>query len=164
LLQRFGRPLPDLLHERIMDPIGASRGWEWHGYSTSWTQVGGRRVQSVTGGGHWGGGMVIGARDHARLGLLMARAGRWGERPVAPRIGARLPSPRAPATGAYGSVGGRKRGAARRPAAPPSSVFAIGGGTHVIWIDPDHDLVTVLRWIDGGSIGGFMARLMAAAR
>src|SRR5262249_7307871 len=45
----------------------------------------------------------------------------------------------------------------------PSSVFAIGGGTHVIWIDPDHDLVTVLRWIDGGSIGGFMGRLMAAS-
>ena len=164
LLQRFGRPLPDLLRERIMDPIGASRGWEWHGYSTSWTQVGGRRVQSVAGGGHWGGGMVIGARDHARLGLLMARGGRWGERQVLPQSWVRDTFSPSPANPSYGYLWWRNEGAARRPAAPPSSVFAIGGGTHVIWIDPDHDLVTVLRWIDGGSIGGFMARLMAAAR
>jgi len=54
LLQRFGRALPDVLRERIMNPIGASRTWEWHGYSTSWTEIGGRSVQSVAGGGHWG--------------------------------------------------------------------------------------------------------------
>jgi hypothetical protein len=34
----------------------------------------------------------------------------------------------------------------------------------MIWIDPDHDLVAVLRWIDGAAIGGFMARLMAATK
>ena len=38
--------------------------------------VDGRRVQSVSGGAHWGGGMLISARDQARLGLLMARRGR----------------------------------------------------------------------------------------
>ena len=35
LLQRFGRALPDVLRERVMDPIGASKDWEWHGYSNS---------------------------------------------------------------------------------------------------------------------------------
>ena len=33
LLQRFGRPLPEVLRERVMDPIGASQDWQWHGYS-----------------------------------------------------------------------------------------------------------------------------------
>jgi hypothetical protein len=32
----------------------------------------------------------------------------------------------------------------------------------MIWIDPEHDLVAVLRWIDKAAVGGFMARLMAA--
>jgi len=36
-----------------MDPIGASKSWQWHGYSTSWTEVNGERVQSVSGGSHW---------------------------------------------------------------------------------------------------------------
>ena len=79
LLQRFGRPLPEVLRERVMDPIGASKDWQWHGYSTSWIEVGGQRVQSVSGGAHWGGGMFISARDQARLGLLVARGGRWAE-------------------------------------------------------------------------------------
>jgi hypothetical protein len=34
----------------------------------------------------------------------------------------------------------------------------------MIWIDPDHDLVTVLRWIDAAAVGDFMARLMAARK
>jgi CubicO group peptidase (beta-lactamase class C family) len=164
LLQRFGRPLPDVLRERIMDPIGASRTWEWHGYSTSWTEVGGRRVQSVAGGGHWGGGMVIGARDHARLGLLMARGGRWGKHQVLPESWVRDTFSPSPTNPGYGYLWWLNAGAARRPAASPASVFAVGAGNHMIWIDPDHDLVAVLRWIDGAAIGGFMARLMAATK
>ncbi|MBO0741514.1 MAG: serine hydrolase, partial [Hyphomicrobiaceae bacterium] len=119
LLQRFGRPLPDVLRERVMDPIGASRTWEWHGYSTSWTEVGGRRVQSVAGGGHWGGGMVISARDHARLGLLMARGGRWGERQVLPESWVRDTFSPSSTNPGYGHLWWLNAGAARRPAAPP---------------------------------------------
>ena len=162
LLQRFGRALPDVLRERIMNPIGASRTWEWHGYSTSWTEIGGRSVQSVAGGGHWGGGMIISARDHARLGLLMARAGRWGGRQVLPTSWVKDTFSPSPTNPGYGFLWWLNAGAARRPAASPASVFAVGAGNHMIWIDPDHDLVTVLRWIDGAAIGGFMARLMAA--
>ena len=32
LLRVFKRPLPDVLKQRIMDPIGASEEWQWHGY------------------------------------------------------------------------------------------------------------------------------------
>jgi CubicO group peptidase (beta-lactamase class C family) len=108
--------------------------------------------------------MVIGARDHARLGLLMARGGRWGERQVLPASWVRDTFSPSPTNPSYGYLWWLNEGAARRPAASPSSVFAVGAGNHMIWIDPDHDLVTVLRWIDGAAVGGLMARLMAAAR
>lgn len=35
-------------------------------------------------------------------------------------------------------------------------------GGNVIWIDPDHDLVAVVRWIDTASVDGFVARVLAA--
>ena len=79
LLYVFERPLPEVLKERVMDPIGASDAWRWHGYETSWTEIGGKRMQSVSGGGHWGGGFIIDTRDQARFGLLALRAGMWGE-------------------------------------------------------------------------------------
>lgn len=54
LLHIWRRPLPEVLKDEIMDPIGASANWRWHGYETSWTEIDGRRLQSVSGGGHWG--------------------------------------------------------------------------------------------------------------
>lgn len=36
-----------------MDPIGASSSWSWNGYSTSFVDLNGEQVQSVSGGGHW---------------------------------------------------------------------------------------------------------------
>ena len=163
LLLRFGRPLPDVLRERVMDPIGASKTWEWHGYRTSWIEVNGQRMQSVSGGAHWGGGMVISARDHARLGLLIAREGRWGDRQLLSASWVREMLAPSPTNEAYGLLWWLNRGGARYRSAPASSVFALGAGTNMIWIDPDHDLVAVLRWIDKAAVGGFVDRLMAAA-
>ena len=37
-------------------------------------------VQSVSGGGHWGGGMFINAYDMGRFGYLTFRRGKWGDR------------------------------------------------------------------------------------
>ena len=84
LLRVWGEPLPRVLKREIMDPIGASDTWEWHGYETSWVELDGDSVQSVSGGGHWGGGLFIHSRDHARFGLLMSRDGRWGDRQIVP--------------------------------------------------------------------------------
>ncbi len=163
LLQRFGRPLPEVLRARIMDPIGASPEWEWHGYETSWVEIGGRRVQSVSGGAHWGGGMFIGARDHARLGLLIARRGRWGDRQVLPADWVDQMLSPSPTNASYGLLWWLNCGTARHRSAPATSVFALGAGNNMIWIDPDHDLVTVLRWIDKTAVDGFLKRLLAAA-
>jgi CubicO group peptidase (beta-lactamase class C family) len=75
LLRVFGKPLPEVLREAVMDPIGASGDWRYLGYENSFVELGGRRMQSVTGGTRWGGGLWIGAEDQARFGLLFLRGG-----------------------------------------------------------------------------------------
>lgn len=77
LLHVFRQPLPVVLKNEIMDPIGASTTWRWTGYDNSWTVIDGSRMQSVSGGGHHGGGMFINTLDQARFGLLFARNGNW---------------------------------------------------------------------------------------
>ncbi len=77
LLRLFKEPLPSVLKRRIMDPIGASSTWKWDGYRNSTVAVDGKEMVSVPGGGHWGGGIVISARDLALMGLLVARDGTW---------------------------------------------------------------------------------------
>ncbi|MGO4671463.1 serine hydrolase domain-containing protein [Bosea sp. 2YAB26] len=164
LLQRFRKPLPEVLRERIMEPIGASQGWEWQGYRNSSVEIDGRSVQSVPGGGHWGGGLFISARDHARLGLLVGRGGAWaGRELLSPAWIDDMLSP-SPTLENYGYLWWLNRGAAARPNVPATAVFALGAGVNAIWLDPTQDLVAVLRWIDKSALDGFVDRMLAAAR
>jgi CubicO group peptidase (beta-lactamase class C family) len=99
-LNVWRRPLPEVLREHVMDPIGASHTWRWYGYDNSWIVLDGRMVQSVSGGAHWGGGMFISARDMARFGYLTLRRGRWGDRQLLSESGWRgcAPTPAQPTT------------------------------------------------------------------
>ncbi|WP_245973826.1 serine hydrolase domain-containing protein [Bosea caraganae] len=162
LLQLFRRPLPEVLRERIMDPIGASQDWRWEGYETSFVEIDGQRIQSVPGGGHWGGGLVIGARDHARFGLLMARRGIWEGKQLLPPAYVEMALTPSPTLANYGLLWWLNRGPEANPKLPSSAFSALGAGSNVIWIDPEHDLVAVLRWIDGKAAQGFCERLVAA--
>jgi CubicO group peptidase (beta-lactamase class C family) len=71
-----------VLREEIMEPIGASSSWRWFGYDNSWVDVDGQKMQSVSGGGHWGGGLFINAYDMARFGYLFLRNGKWKDRSI----------------------------------------------------------------------------------
>ncbi|MGD9802008.1 MAG: serine hydrolase domain-containing protein [Hyphomicrobiaceae bacterium] len=162
LLMRFRQPLPDVLRERVMDPIGASGEWEWHGYRTSWVDVDGRRIQSVSGGAHWGGGMMISAHDLARLGLLVARRGGWNGRQLLPAdFVAEMLAP-SPTNGGYGFLWWLNRGKSQRKGWSERCVSAMGAGSNLVWVDPERDLVAVLRWIDKGAVDGFLERLAKA--
>ena len=162
LLQLFKEPLPSVLKRRIMDPIGASSTWKWDGYRNSAVTIDGQSMVSVPGGGHWGGGIVISASDLALMGLLVAQGGTWdGKEILHPGWTDELvkPCPVAPFYGLMWWLNANRRQFA---AASERSFFALGWGSHIVWIDPDNDLVTVLRWIDRKQAPHFVERLLGA--
>jgi CubicO group peptidase (beta-lactamase class C family) len=162
LLRVWNRPLPLVLKQEIMDPIGASSTWEWHGYRTSMTEQDGRRVESVSGGGHWGGGVWASTRDHARYGYLFLRRGQWkGKQLLSDRwmTLATTPSPLRPG---YGFLWWLNTDQKLYDAATPRSFFARGAGGNVIWIDPEHDIVAVLRWTDTAKINEFIKLVLGS--
>lgn len=164
VLRRLGRALPDILAERIMRPIGASEGWTWRGYTTSMVDIDGTQIESVSGGTHWGGGMCIHAEDQARVGLLMANGGAWdGHRLISRDWIAHSLTP-CPLNASYGFLWWLNTHRARMPAAPASSCFASGAGGNLTWIDPDHDIVAVMRWLDPAAQNDFIAQVLRALR
>ena len=161
LLRLWRRPLPEVFRELVMDPIGASPDWEWHGYRNSYVEIDGRSVQAVSGGGHWGGGLFINARDQARIGLMMLRRGKW--EPAHPlrgmgRADART-LPALPQLRLFVVAQHRLRAL---PACLGHQLLRPGAGGNLTWIDPDNDIVAVLRWTDPAGMDGFMGLVMAA--
>ena len=157
------RPLPQVLREEIMEPIGASSTWRWHGYDNAWIDLDGQRMQSMTGGGHWGGGMFISARDMARFGYLFLRNGRWKDRElVSPKWIAMARTP-GPANATYGYMNWFLN-TDRKPYsnAPATAVTFQGNGSNIIYIDWDNDLVIVVRWIQQRQLNDFLGQVLAA--
>jgi CubicO group peptidase (beta-lactamase class C family) len=164
LLQLFREPLADVLRQAVMAPIGASDEWAWQSYRNSWMEIGGRRLPSVPGGSHWGGGLWMSSLDHARMALLVLRQGLWDARRVLDAgwlAELRRPCPVNPQ---YGLLWWLNTGRQMVPAAPESCVAARGAGANVIWIDREHDLVAVVRWIDRASLPGFLDLVTASVR
>src|SRR5262245_11775112 len=162
LLRVFRRPLAEILREAVMDPIGASRDWEWQPYRNSWVDIDGVSMPSVPGGSHWGGGLWMSTRDHARFGLPVHRPGGWGDRELIPAAwcdAIRRPCSLNPQ---YGLLWWLNTGRAQVPSAPEACYAARGAGSNVIWIDPEHDLIVVVRWIDKASMDGFVRLVLEA--
>lgn len=160
LLELQREPAPQVFKRRVMDPIGASPGWRWVGYDTSWIALDGLQMQSVSGGGHFGGGMVINTRDLARFGLLMQRDGVWaGRRLLSSEWIARSLTP-SPIKPDYGYLWWLNTGRAAIPAAPEGAFWAAGFGGNHVYIDRAHDLVIVTRWTP--DLAGVVTRVLAA--
>jgi CubicO group peptidase (beta-lactamase class C family) len=147
-LHVWRRPLPDVLRAEIMDPIGASNTWRWHGYENSWVELDGQRMQSVSGGGHFGGGMFIGAWDLARFGYLFLRGGKWAGRELVSEKWIALARTPGAANPTYGFANWYLNTDRKLlPATPATSVRFVGNGQNIVFIDWEHDLVVVVRWI-----------------
>lgn len=165
LLHLWRRPLPEVFAERILAPTQSSDPFRWSGYEQGWTEVGGQRMLSVPGGSHWGGGVSISAMDQAKIGLMLMQQGRvshiGGHTVLSPQWIARMQEPCSVAP-FYGYLVWLNGSGQLFPAAPRSSWFAIGAGSSLTWIDAEHDLVCVLRWIDSARSNECIARVMAA--
>jgi CubicO group peptidase (beta-lactamase class C family) len=164
LLHVWKRPLPEVLKEHVMDPIGASDTWVWHGYRNSFADVQGTRMLSVGGGAHWGGGMWISARDQARFGLLTLHRGKWdGKQILSEAWMAQALTPTGPQP-TYGFMNFfLNTGKRQWPSAPESTFCHLGNGTNAVCVLPDYDMVVVLRWIRGNAVDGVLKRLIEAA-
>ena len=162
-LNVFRKPLPDVLRETIMDPIGASPTWRWYGYDNSWIVLDGQMMQSVSGGGHWGGGLFINANDMARFGLLTLKRGVWKDRRLLSDAWVTQALTPTPAQPTYGYMNWFLNTDHKYvPSAPVTAFVHVGNGTNIIYVDPEHDLVAVVRWIENGEVDGFVKRLLAA--
>ena len=159
----FRKPLPEVLRENVMNPIGASNTWAWTGYQNAWIVVDGKMVQSVSGGGHFGGGLFMNAYDMGRFGLLTLRKGNWNGKQILSEEWIRKSTTPTLANTGYGFMNyflntDRKM----YPSAPASAYAHIGNGTNAIYVDQENDLVAVVRWIDDKSMDGFLQRLLSA--
>lgn len=163
-LHVWRRPLPQVLREEIMDPIGASSTWRWHGYENSWVTIDGQSMQSVSGGGHLGGGMFINAWDMARFGYLFLHHGQWAGRELVSEKWIALARTPGPANANYGFANWYLNTDRKPlPDVPASAVRFVGNGSNIIFIDWEHDLVVVVRWIKNDTaLNSFLGQVIGA--
>jgi len=161
LLQVWRKSLPVVLKERIMDPIGASSTWRWYGYENSWVNVDGYKVQSVSGGGHSGGGIFISTEDHARFGLLFLNNGNWNGNQVISEEWIRKVQIPSEANEEYGYMWWLNKGPGRWEDLPESIYYAAGFGGNYIVIIPTQRMVVVTRWLEPGKLGELVGLILA---
>jgi CubicO group peptidase (beta-lactamase class C family) len=157
------KPLPMILKVHLMDKIGASTTWRWHGYKHAWTEIDGIQMKSVTGGGHSGAGLFINTEDMARFGLLFLNRGRWkNEQLISESWIQKAIAPSTPNIN-YGYMWWLNKKGNRHWAGLSEDIYyAAGFGGNFIVIDRENDLVVVTRWLEPNKIGEFMTKVNAA--
>ena len=155
LLQVYRKPLPVVLKERIMDRIGASSTWRWYGYENSFVNMDGVMTQSVSGGGHHGGGLFINTLDQARFGLLFLRKGKWKDQQLISKNWVNSVNQPSVANRSYGLMWWTNWDS-RWKDVSKTVYTAEGFGGNFIVIDDEHELVMALRWLEPSKIGEFV--------
>lgn len=165
LLNVWRKPLPVVLKEKIMDPIGASTTWRWFGYDDSFTLIDGLKMQSVSGGGHSGGGLFISTEDHARFGLLFLREGNWNGQQLISKDWIKKATQPSIAEREYGFMWWlNPDGDGRLSNLSKNAYYAAGFGGNYIIVEPNHDLVIVARWLEPSKANEFVALIKAALK
>jgi len=150
-------PLPKVLKEHIMDPIDASQSWRWFGYENSWTTIDGLKMQSVSGGGHSGGGMFINTEDMARFGLLFMNNGIWDEKELISEDLITKAIQQSTTNPNYGYMWWLNSEGDRNMADIDSEVFyAAGFGGNFIVVDQKNNMVIVTRWLEPSKFEEFL--------
>lgn len=166
LLNVWRKPLPQVLKEYIMDPIGASNTWRWYGYNNSWVNIDGSKMQSVSGGGHSGGGLFISTEDHARFGLLFLNKGKWKTHQlISPEWIKKATTPSV-ANPSYGYLWwlNHKDSSRYVAAAGEDMYYAAGFGGNFIIIIPKENMVVVTRWLEPKAMPSFLEKVMDATK
>jgi len=152
LLEVVRKPLPVVLRERIMDPIGASTTWRWYGYDNSFINIDGQMIESVSGGGHFGGGIFINTLDQARFGLLFLRKGKWKNKQLISEQWVNSVGQPSAANRSYGLLWWTNQ-ENQLGNVSKDIYYANGFGGNFIVVDNEHDFVIVARWLEPNKIG-----------
>lgn len=164
LLQVWRKPLPQILKTHIMDPIGASTTWRWYGYENSWTNVDGIKMQSVSGGGHCGGGLFISTEDHARFGLLCMNNGKWKKQQLISSSWLEEATTPSKPNSSYGFMWwlNGKGKTDRMNNLSKNGYYAAGFGGNYIIIEPQEQLVIVFRWCESSKANAMLGLIKKA--
>ncbi len=157
LLHVFREALPKVLKKYIMDPIGASNSWRWYGYENSWINLDGVMTQSVSGGGHNGGGIFVNSEDHARFGLLYLNNGVWDNKRIISEewIDKSLnPSTTNPEYGFMWWLNTEWNNL------PDNLYYGSGFGGNYIVVIPDENMVVVGRWLGRNTVDKFVEMIL----
>ena len=166
LLQIYRESLPKVLKKTIMDPIGASDSWRWYGYENSWVNIDGLMIQSVSGGGHSGGGIFINSEDHARFGLLYLNKGKWnGKRIISEEWIKKsiTPSKTNPEYGYMWWINselGKDYQTTDWKNVPTNIFYGSGFGGNEVIIIPDENMVIVGRWFGSQTESTFIKMVL----
>lgn len=155
LLQVWRKPLAVVLKEKIMDPISASSTWRWYGYDNSFVNIDGVMMQSVSGGGHHGGGLFINTLDQARFGLLFLRKGKWKDRQLISQQWVESVRQGSPPNPSYGLMWWTNKEYSFQGLSV-DLYYASGFGGNYIVVDNANDLVVVVRWLESNKLGEFL--------
>ena len=161
LLEVMRKPLPVVLRERIMDPIGASTTWRWYGYDNSFVNIDGQMIESVSGGGHFGGGIFINTLDQARFGLLFLRKGKWKSKQLISEQWVNSVGQPSAANKNYGLMWWTNE-ENQLGNISKKIYYANGFGGNFIVVDNEHDLVMVTRWLEPNKLGEFVRLVINA--
>ena len=164
LLHVFRESLPKVLQKNIMNKIGASDSWRWYGYENSWTNIDGYSIQSVSGGGHNGGGVFINSLDHARFGLLYLNNGEWNGKTILTKDWIDKSISASPSNVEYGYMWwlNKRNGEDYWEGVPENVYYGAGFGGNYIVVIPDKGIVIVARWMGRGTIGKFVKMIIDA--
>jgi CubicO group peptidase (beta-lactamase class C family) len=143
----------------VLQPIGGGHDFRWEGYDDAWVEIDGRRMQSVTGGTHWGAGVSISARDQARIGQLLLDGGAHQGRQLIPSDWVQKMQTPCAVAPFYGLLTWLNRDGRMFADASRASWFMFGAGGNTVWVDPDNEMVVVWRWLDGAYSAEFVRRL-----
>ena len=163
LLQVIRKPLPVVLRERIMDPIGASTTWRWYGYDNSFVNIDGQMIESVSGGGHFGGGIFINTLDQARFGLLFLRKGKWKNKQLISEQWVNSVGQPSAANRSYGLMWWTNQ-ENQLGNISKNIYYANGFGGNFIVVDNEHDLVIVARWLEPNKVGELVRLVINATK
>jgi CubicO group peptidase (beta-lactamase class C family) len=94
----------------------------------------------------------------------MLRGGEWSGRRILSRDWIERVREPCPLNPQYGYLWWLNTDRSLFPSAPASSYSASGAGGNLTWIDPENDIVAVLRWIDPAARDGFIRLVMTAIR